>query len=317
MDPRIERAVAERARTQLGLVTSDQLVAAGVERHTIRRRADAGLWIPVGRRTFRLAGAPTGREVDVLAMCLDHGAVASHRTAAWLHDLVPWPGVIDVTVEKGRTVVGLQDPHGLRIHTTTNLPWDDLTSVGVVPVMSVARSLMGCAALDPAEVSHDDLVAIVEAAVQRGLASDRWLWWLLERRRCRGRNGVVRFEEVLAERARLGPTESWLERAVLRIIEGAGLPLPVVQRRIRRRGRFVARVDMAYDPGLIALEALGYRHHATRDQQSRDAARASELQLLGWDVHQITYDQVVQTPERVASIVRRALLRAGLIDAAA
>lgn len=153
--------------------------------------------------------------------------------------------------------------------------------------------------------------------MQRGMASDRWLWWLLEQRRCRGRNGVIRFEDVLAERARLGPTESWLERAVLRIIDDAGLPRPVVQRRIRRRGRFVARVDLAYDPGLILVEALGYRYHATREQQSRDAARASELQLMGWDVHQVTYDQVVRTPQWVAHVVRTALANAGIIAAPA
>ncbi len=313
MDPHIERAVAERARTQLGLITISQATALGLQRRTFHRRVASGLWVPVGRRTFRLAGAPEGPQVDVLAACLDLDAVASHRTAAWLHDLVPWSGVIDVSVPKGRTIVGIQDPAGLRIHTTTNLPPDDVTGAGPIPTTSVARTLMGLAALDPDEVPHRQLVDVVESAVQRGLASDRWLWWLLERRRCRGRNGVTRFEDVLSERAALGPTESWLERAVLRIVDDAGLPRPVVQRRIRRRGHFVARVDLAYDPGLIAIEALGYRYHASREQQSRDAARAAELQLLGWDVYQITYDQVVHRPLWVADVIRTALASAGLL----
>ncbi|HEX7133747.1 MAG TPA: type IV toxin-antitoxin system AbiEi family antitoxin domain-containing protein [Iamia sp.] len=317
MDPNIERAIAERAQTQLGLITGGQILALGVHRSTIQRRVASGLWIPVGRRTFRLATAPPGREVDVLAACLDLGAVASHRTAAWLHGLVPWPGVIDISVPKGRSVVGLQDPAGLRIHTSTNLPPDDITVIGATPVTSVARSLMGLAAMPEHEVPRHELVDVVETAVQRRLASDRWLWWLLERRRCRGRNGVTRFEDVLAERAKLGPTESWLERAVLRVIDDAGLPRPIVQRRIRRRGRFVARVDLAYDPGMIVVEALGHRYHATREQQNRDAARASELQLLGWDVHQITYDQVVDTPLWVAHVIRTALANAGLLDRAA
>lgn len=317
MDPHIERAIAERAQTQLGLITADQIRGLGVHRSTIQRRTASGLWIPVGRRTFRLATAPPSREADVLAACLDLGAVASHRTAAWLHDLVPWPGVIDVSVAKGRTVVGLHDPRGLRIHTSTNLPAVDVTTVGPIRVTSVARSLMGLAALDEQEVPRELLIDVVETAVQRGLASDRWLWWLLERRRCRGRNGVTRFEDVLAQRAALGPTESWLERTLLQVIEDAGLPRPIVQRRIRRSGRFVARVDLAYDPGMIVLEALGYRHHATREQQNRDAARASELQLLGWDVHQLTYDQVVRTPAWVARVIGTALANAGIIARAA
>lgn len=317
MDPHIERAIAERARTQLGHITYPQARAAGATAPTIRRRVDTGLWIPVGHRTFRLASvAPTPRG-EVAAACLDLGGVGSHRTAAWCHDLLPRPPLIEITVRKGRSTTVTARRPGLRIHTSTNLPPEDVTRVDGIPVTSVARTLMGLAALPEDEVPHRQLVDVVEAAVQRRQASDRWLWWLLERRRCRGRNGVTRFEDVLAERAKLGPTESWLERAVLQIIDDAGLPRPVVQRRILRRGRFVARVDLAYDPGMIVLEALGYRFHATREQQSRDAARASELQLMGFDVHQITYDQVVRTPDWVAHVVRTALANAGLTRAAA
>ncbi|HEU5150988.1 MAG TPA: hypothetical protein VFU19_10850 [Iamia sp.] len=317
MDPHIERAIAERARRQLGHITRHQARAAGASPTAIRRRIDEGLWLPTGDHTLRLASAPPSPEGAVAAACLDLRGVASHRTAGWLHGLLPPPGIIDVTVPKGRSTTMTARRRGLCIHTSTNLPADDVTVVDGIPVTSVARSLMGLAALDETEVPHEQLVDVVEAAVQRGMASDRWLWWLLEQRRCRGRNGVIRFEDVLAERARLGPTESWLERAVLRIIDDAGLPRPVVQRRIRRRGRFVARVDLAYDPGLILVEALGYRYHATREQQSRDAARASELQLMGWDVHQVTYDQVVRTPQWVAHVVRTALANAGIIAAPA
>lgn len=317
MDPTTERAIAERAQTQLGLITSTQARAAGMSRQTVTARVERGLWVPAGRSTYRLAGAPPGPHVDVLAAVLDHRGVASHRTAAWLHELLPPGDLIDVTVPKGRSTGRTSTRDGLRVHTSTNLTPEDITQVGRIPVTSVARTLMGLAALDDGELPGNVLLDVVEDAIRRRLASDRWLWWLLERRRCRGRNGVRRFEEVLVGRARLGPTESWLERQVIEVIDRAGLPRPVVQRRIHRRGAFVARVDMAYDPGRIVLEVLGYRHHATREQQSRDAARASELQLLGWDVHQVTYDQVVRTPQWVAHVVRTALANAGLIADAA
>ncbi|HMJ75075.1 MAG TPA: type IV toxin-antitoxin system AbiEi family antitoxin [Iamia sp.] len=317
MDPNIERAIAERARQQLGLITVDQARALGVARGTLHRRATNGLMIPVGRHTFRLAPAPTGPRVDAMAVLLDFSGVASHRTAAWLHGLADRPPIIDVTVRKGRSSGETTLSETFRVHTSTNLPAEDVTQVDGIPVTSVARTLMGLAALDETEVPHEKLVDIVEAAVQRRLASDRWLWWLLERRRCRGRNGVIRFERVLAQRAELGPTESWLDRALLQVIDDAGLPRPVVQRRIRRRGAFVARVDTAYDPGMIVIEVLGYRHHATREQQNRDAARASELQLLGWDVHQIIYDHIVRTPSWLAHVIRTALARADIIERAA
>ena len=157
MDPRIERAIAERAQTQLGLITTDQLAAVGVHRSTTHRRIAGGLWVPVGRRTLRLAGVPTGPEVAVLAACLDLGAVASHRTAAWLHGLLPWTPIIDVTVVKGRATKAFPSLEDVRVHTSTNLSSEDVTRVGAVPVTSVARTLMGLAALSEAELPQHRL----------------------------------------------------------------------------------------------------------------------------------------------------------------
>lgn len=313
MDPTKERAIAERARTQLGLITIQQLRAIGVSHPTIRRRVETGAWVAVGSRTLRVAGAPRSLAVDVLALCLDLGGVASHRTALWLHGLAPPPSIIEITVAKGQSTTRTPPRDGVRIHTTTSLPADDVLCIEAIPTTSVARTLLGLAALDEAEVPDSMLLDLVEDAVRLGLATDSWLWWLLERRRCRGRNGVRRFEAALVKRNGLGPTESWLERELMGIIDRAGLPRPVVQRRIRRRGAFVARVDMLFDPGMVILEALGYAHHATRAQQNRDTARASELQNLGYDVHQLTYDQIVSRPLWVAGVISTALHRAGVL----
>lgn len=308
MDIATEKAVAELAEHQLGIVTHDQLRGVGVTPRTRHRRIAAGLFVPVGRHTVRLAGHPGGRKADVLAACLDLGGVASHLTAGWLHDLIERRRrVVDISVAKGRSVGSGGRPSSWRVHTSTNLPDGDLVRIGPIPTTSVARTLLGLAGLPASEISDEELTSAVEDAVRRRLASDRWLWWLLEERRCRGRNGVRRFEGVLAERTRLGPTESWLERELLAVLEGAGLPLPVVQRTVCRRGAFVARVDATYAEEGIVLEALGYASHASREALTADAARASRLTLLGYEVHQFTYDQIVREPGWVAGVVRAAL----------
>ncbi len=317
MRPDIERAVAEQARSQLGLITRPQARAAGLSNAAIRRRVARGTWSTVGRQTYLAAPIRPSPEVEVLAAALDLDGVASHRTAAWLHDLLPRPAVIDITVPKGRSADGWTGATPVRVHTSTSMPPEDVTEVGGIPTFSIARTALGLTALGEDEVPAAAVTTFVEEAVRRRLATDTWFWWLLERRRCRGRNGVTRLEAVLATRAELGPTESWLERELLRVLAAAGLPLPVVQRRIGRRGHFVARVDAAYEPGKIVIEALGYDAHATRRQQDRDAERASELQLLGYDVHQFTYTHVTQRPAWVASVVRRALEHAGVLPSAA
>ncbi|HXH56884.1 type IV toxin-antitoxin system AbiEi family antitoxin domain-containing protein [Iamia sp.] len=312
MNPSTERAIAERARSQLGLLTIAQLGEAGLSRRTITRRIGCGLLVPAGSTTVRLSTHPESPQGNVLAACLDLGGVASHHTAAWLHGLLPRPGpLIDVSVPKGRSSGSAGSVATWRTHTSTNLPPDDTLAIGPIPTTSVARTLLGLAALDRSEVDDEALTSAIEEAVRTRRATERWLWWLLEQRRCRGRNGVSRFEEALATRARLGPTESWLEREMLSLIERAHLPRPIVQRVVRRRGAFVARVDFAYEREGVVLEALGYASHSSRPALTADAARASRLQLLGLAVHQFTYDQIVRDPRWVTTTVAAALAAAG------
>lgn len=318
MNVETEREVNRVASSQGGHLTRQQLFSAGVHPRTVLRRASAGLLVPVGHRTFRLSSVPRTSPGDVIAACLDHDGVASHWTAAWLHGIVEARSVIDITVTKGRTLRvtgGLANEPAVRIHSTTNLPPADVLLLGPIPVTSVARTMLGLAALVPAELGQRRLFDIISATVDRQLASDPWLWWLLTQRRCRGRNGVAALEAVLADRARLGPTESWLERELLRVLGDAGVPLPTTQRVIRRRGRFAARVDFLYEPNRVVIEALGYAFHRTRAELEADTRRANDLQVLGYDVYQFTTQQIVCSPDSVVSTTRAALARIGLVAA--
>lgn len=107
------------------------------------------------------------------------------------------------------------------IHTSTNLPADDLVNVGPIPATGVARTFLGLAALVP-ELSEEAISTAIGVAARDGLVSDPWLWWRLEMLRCRGRNGVRTMEEILRKRQRLGPTESWLEQRFMELLEEHG-----------------------------------------------------------------------------------------------
>jgi very-short-patch-repair endonuclease len=308
MDPRTTTSIAGLMSHQHGHVTRDQLLRAGLSRSTIRRRQHRGELIRVGGRTWRVASAPSTPDGRLLAVCLDLDAVVSHWTAAALHGLVPRRPLVDVTVPRMRSVwmPGEIEP-GVRVHTSTHLPIGDIVTVGGVPAMNVARTLMALGALVPGEITQERLAELLAVACERGLASDRWLFWLLERRRGRGRIGTIAFEEALAALVRLGPTESWLERETLRILEEAGLPRPLVQQRVERKGRFVGRVDFRFDGWPVVLESLGYATHRSRADMERDTRRVNGLQLAGLTVLQFSYDQVVRDPASVASDVADAL----------
>jgi hypothetical protein len=294
MEPCIERSIAERASQQLGHITRRQLRDLGVDGRRARRLMQAGWLVPVGERTFRLGGVPRTFDGDVMAACLDTGGVAGFRTAAKLHPLEskPWEPVgIEVCTRKGHQVT---HSRLARIHRSTNLGPDDITTVRGIPVTSIARTIFDLSALVP-EVALGDVRNVVDVAIRDGRASDGWLAWRLEKLRCRGRNGVSVLEAILAEREGKGRTESWLERTFLAILERAGFPLPKVQQRIYQKGRPIARVDFLYEPRLI-LEVNGYAGHSSRRQTAADARRRNRLREEGFEIVEFMHDDVVLDP---------------------
>lgn len=306
MDPSIERALAERAASQLGLFTRKQATAAGVGPGVYARRRAAGLWPIVGNQVICPADVAFDGERRLMAACLDVAGVASHRTAAWRHGLDGFrpPDRWEVLVPRSRTAV---TPLA-RVHRTTNLPADDVLLLGGIPTTSVARTFLDLAKLVlHGELLRERLLTAVESAIRDRKASDRWLWWLLEERRCRGRDGVSVMESILRERSDMGPTESWLEREALRLFAAGGLPTPRIQRRISHRGAFVSRVDFAFEPERVVVEVEG-KKHLTEAQQSVDARQRNEVQLLGYVILTFNHRDVVGTPGRVLDTVRRALL---------
>jgi len=305
MDNGRDRSIAERTTRQLGLITHPQLQAIGLTRQQLRTRVDRGTLIPVGRGAYRVAGAPRTHHQRVFEACLATAGVASHRTAAAVHGLDGFRlgGPIEVSVRERRRS---KRAGQVIVHCSTSLTADDLTTVGCIPVTTVARTIFGLASLVPV-LSERRVANAIDVAVRDGLASDPWLWWRLEQLRIQGRNGVSALERILSGRAAGAVTESWLERETLELIAADGLPLPLCQRRIKARGAFVARVDFLYAAACLVIEVDGHRTHSTVEQRAADAARANQLQLAGFRVLRFTYDDIVQRPQVVLATIRQAL----------
>jgi len=313
MEPNIDRSLAERTSEQLGLISRTQAREVGLTPTMVRTQIAHHRLVAVGTQVLSATGAPRSWERDVMAACLDTNGVASHRTAAVLHQFEGFTRAshpeIEVSVKSRRQ-------HGrstlAAVHTTTSLGSDDVITLGCIPTTTVARTILGLAALVPL-VDVDSIATAVGAAIRDGRASDRWLWWRLEKLRCRGRNGVSVMEHILQDRAGVGRTESWLERETLKVLHSAGLPSPSCQRRVSRRGGFAARVDFQYAAERIVIEVDGHGGHSTKRQRADDAERANRIQLEGYRLLRFTYDDVVRRPGLVVALVREAL---GLLDAA-
>ena len=88
---------------QHGLVTLNQLNRADVTRQQRRTLVRRGLIVPASHGVFRTYGTPHGWEQDLHSACLAAGseAVASHRAAALLWELIDPPAPLELTVSYG------------------------------------------------------------------------------------------------------------------------------------------------------------------------------------------------------------------------
>src|SRR5215218_2957368 len=84
-----QAAVASIAEAQHGVFSLDDLREQRVNKHEIRRRVADGTWARRYDSVYMVAGAPSTWRSELFAACLAGGrrAVASHRSAAALHDL--------------------------------------------------------------------------------------------------------------------------------------------------------------------------------------------------------------------------------------
>ena len=291
------------ATGQFGSVTRSQLRQAGVARSELRRRIQSGVLEQTGVHTYRSPMIPVTELHDLAAVLLDCGpnAWASGPTAAALHgfDGFRLSPPFHVTVMRGRNVQRARH----RIHTTTNLPPIDQTTVEGLAVTSAARTLIDMSRI----CTRVELTRALDSALRDRKTTEEWLHRRIAKLRARGRYGIPKLLDVIegVEASRGG--HSWLERRYLELVVAAGLPKPSTQQVLARTGAHLVRVDCRFDGTPVVVELLGYRWHRTATQMTRDAERLNALLIEGLQPLQFTYRQVTSAPRLVVATTRTAL----------
>ena len=99
-------------------------------------------------------------------------------------------------------------------------------------------------------------------------------------------------------------TQSQLEDEFLRILQAAGVELPISQVRIvKRGGRTVARVDFVYLDLRLIIELDGERYHTDRNTFRSDRRRQNELIQEGYRILRFTAWDVFAAPDYVIAQV--------------
>jgi very-short-patch-repair endonuclease len=303
MDPL--RIIQQTSERQLGLVLVEQVRAAGLTRSALRHSVACDRFERLTRRVLRARGAPPSDRQSVLAAVLDASprAFACGATAAALWG-VPGYRLTPVHVARPAGLTGRRSDLAT-LHELADLRAEHVTVLDHVPIVRPELVVLQLCASE-----HPDRAArALDNLWRRRLTSGSSLRRTLDELAKQGRNGVRAMRELLDERGDdYVPPDSNLERrfeAVLRQACEPGMRRQVVC----GDDRWVGRVDFR-DPQLpLVVEVQSELYHSALTDRAADAARVAALRSAGFEVVEVSEEQVWHRPAEVVQAVRAARRR--------
>ncbi|WP_433314146.1 DUF559 domain-containing protein [Micromonospora chersina] len=253
---------------------------------------------------------------DAVALRLPPGAAIAGRSAAflWGADLLgldaSTPGSSPPTFRTAgrgtRPPVTVLLPRAARLRphprvrpVRSVLPDTDRTRFAGLPVTTALRTAFDLGRQGP----RVDALVAVEALLHRRVVKLPALRAYSAAHA--GWPGAALLREVLALAEPL--CESPMETRLRLLLLDAGLGPLTAQHDVHdARGRFVARVDLAWPALRVAVEYDG-DHHRERAHFRQDVARLNALRAAGWLVVRFTADDVLRHPHATVALVRQAL----------
>jgi predicted transcriptional regulator of viral defense system len=294
----VPEGIREVAELQAGVVSRQQLLAAGVTQRVIARRLKHGNWQQLNRGVYALFTGSPGRPAWLWAAVLraGPGAVISHATAAELHKLIDVPAeAIHVTVPSTRRT----EARGVVVHISARV---DLASHPrrYPPRTNIEETVLD---LTQSARTFDNACGWITAAFGRGLTTTEKLREAMSaRKKMRWRAGL---QEILAAGDKI---HSVLEYRYHRDVESAhGLPPSVHQHPAIVDGKKVYR-DVYYEEYHVAVELDGRVAHPS-EQHGRDTHRdvvtsADGVETVRYDWQAVRY-RACETAVLQARILRQ------------
>lgn len=297
-----DHAINAIAAGNHGLVTRAQLLTAGLRPGQIDHRLASGRLERVQPEVYRAGGSPPSTAQQLVAACLASGplAGASHRAACacWGVSLPETPP--DEIIVPYRSSPELTD---VIVHRSLDLEPSHLTIHDGVPVTTPTRTIADLGAVEP----WWRVERALEQMLVAGLTTIEEVRAFREQHARKGRRGLGVLGQVLDRRGLGDRTpESVLEAMLATLLAEHGVEMPEYQHEVVFGGRRRV-IDFAYPRFRIAIEVLGFEPHTRRTVFEDDCVRGNELALHGWLVLEFTWNDVLNRPEYVATVVRRAL----------
>ncbi len=289
MGVEVDRAVADLASRQDGIITRKQLAGIGLSDREIEALLRSRRLHRQHRGVYHVGHASLSDRARLRAALLavgDHAAL-SRRTAAAHWEVLRWNGLPQLTT----TARTGSKPPGLDVSRVRVPP---LTTIHKgFRVTTVEQTLLDLATLvPPRQLSR----ALGEAEYHRILDRDAL------RDLARGRKGATAIRHALGDD--VAPTHSSLEDAFLSLIHQAQLPRPITNAQLLGR-----EVDFLWPRERVIVETDGWAAHGRRDAFDRDRARDLDFEARGYRTARISARTMRREP--LAGLVRVGALLLG------
>lgn len=288
---------------RLGLVNRSRLLAAGISDREIYRRLERGVLRSIHPGVYATFGRSLDYGARVLAGCMaaGPGAVASHRSALSMWELLDGAQPIEVTAPRSQHPI----PDGVVLHRPNVLRSIDVVERRLVPVTNPMRSLIDAGAVLPPPLVSE----AVERALNSGLVTVQGLRVILAEVGGRGRAGTGALRRHLDRRA-LGDRrpESTIEPLMARLLYAdLGIGPVEYQPTLVLDGQEV-RPDFLVSRAMAVIEVDGLDAHRTREALDHDLARQNLLVRHGYLVLRYTTTHL-RRPARVANEIVEVCVR--------
>jgi very-short-patch-repair endonuclease len=293
----IDRVIGGIAAGQRTIVSAEQLHAHGITKRAIEWRVLAGRMHVVFRGVYSVGCGELpalAREQAALLAVGEH-AFLSHETAAAIWGLMPaLPATVEVSVV-GRYRASSE---GIRVHRIRRIDRREVRLREGLWVSSPARAVLEIAAT----ASEKDLTRAIDEGLARRLFTPRELDDVLARHRpCRG---SARLTAILGDPTATAVSRSKREKALLKLIRDAGLPMPETNVKF---GRF--ELDFFWRKEKLAVEVDGETFHRGPGAVGRDREKDLTAKAAGIELLRFTGEHILKRPWMVLATIAGALAR--------
>jgi very-short-patch-repair endonuclease len=280
----------EYLRHNDGVITLTQARRAGLSKHAVNRRVKAGHWARCSPGVYFADDRPFTDSARIRATVWSYGhhAAGSGLAAAWWHGLTRFaPDVVEVTVPR--------DSNGRR-RAGSRLRRRDLAPTDIVECNALRVTALPLTVVEAA-ARRGGGAKLMDSALQRHVELPQ-LW--RAHLRNKGRYGSPAARRLL--QAASDGARSEAERLLVKLLRDAGITgwkanLPV--------GGY--KVDVGFPKQKVAIETDGWAFHSSQEDFQKDRERQNKIALLGWQVLRFTWLDLTEYPQRVLTLIRRAI----------